>query len=123
MQLVNLTPHSLHLYSDEGNYISTFESRGQIRLGSSFQEVERRHFSNAEGSIPIKDMFFDDSAYIEIDGQQYNTLPEPKEDTVYVVSKMVKNAFPEREDFFVVSETVRDENGKICGFKSLSKGV
>lgn len=66
----------------------------------------------------------------EIDGIKLNRrsfgevygLPEPKADTIYIVSAIVAQALAgSREDVFVVDETVRDENGKICGCNALAR--
>jgi hypothetical protein len=52
-------------------------------------------------------------------------LPEPEEDTIFIVSLLVaeavKKQFPDRKDIFVVGETVRDSSGKIIGAISLAK--
>lgn len=48
-------------------------------------------------------------------------LPEPKLGTCYIVSQLVKNALPERDDLVVPAEVVRDADGNIIGCKSLGR--
>ena len=46
-------------------------------------------------------------------------LPEQEENTYFIVSQIVKNAFPERKDLVVPAGIIRDEKGNIIGCKSL----
>ena len=48
-------------------------------------------------------------------------MPEfqPDAGIFYIVSQLVKNAFPERTDFLVPTEIVRDYNGSVIGCRSL----
>ena len=48
-------------------------------------------------------------------------LPEPEVGTCYIVSQLVKNALPERDDLVVPAEVVRDADGNIIGCKSLGR--
>ena len=97
---INLTPHTINLCGRE------IESTGLARCDSVTQVLG------------------------EIDGVKINQksfgavtgLPAPKEDTVYIVSAIVAQAIAgERDDVFVVDETVRDENGRITGCNALAK--
>jgi len=46
-------------------------------------------------------------------------LPEVEPGTYYVVSSMVKAVYPERRDFLVPAEMVRDKDGRVVGCRSL----
>lgn len=48
-------------------------------------------------------------------------LPEPEEDTIYIVSNLVAQAVPHREDVFFPDDIVRDEQGNIIGCRALGK--
>lgn len=48
-------------------------------------------------------------------------LPEPQEGVVYVVSALVAQAVPDREDVFIPDDTVRDEQGRIIGVRALAR--
>ena len=47
-------------------------------------------------------------------------LPEPELNTIYVVSRMVKDAVPERIDCVVPTDMVRDEHGHVIGCKRVA---
>ena len=46
-------------------------------------------------------------------------LPDPVEGTMLVVSQLVFNACPDRQDMCVPAEVVRDADGNITGCRSL----
>ncbi len=48
-------------------------------------------------------------------------LPEPKEGVIYIVSNIVAQAVPHRDDVFFPDDLVRDENGKVIGCRALGK--
>jgi hypothetical protein len=47
-------------------------------------------------------------------------LPDPQPDTIFVVSALVAQAVPERQDVFFVDDAVRDEQGRIIGARALA---
>jgi hypothetical protein len=47
-------------------------------------------------------------------------LPEPKPDTYLIVSRVVKNAVPDRDDCIVPDDLVRDSEGKVIGCRRFS---
>lgn len=48
-------------------------------------------------------------------------VPEPKPNTIYLVSKPVAMALPERDDLYVVNGLVRDRDGKVLGSRSIAR--
>lgn len=48
-------------------------------------------------------------------------LPEPVDGVIYIVSSLVAQRVPNRNDVFIPSESVRDSQGRIIGCKSLGK--
>ena len=52
---------------------------------------------------------------------QAEGLPEQKKDTIYIVSSIVCQAYPDRQDFFIPDQTVRGSEGRIVGCRSLSR--
>lgn len=48
-------------------------------------------------------------------------LPAPEPETIYVVSSIVAQRVPERNDVYIPNESVRDESGRIIGCRSLGK--
>ena len=89
---------------DDGKVIKTFPSEGSIRLSSQTKKV-----GNLNG-IPLSKTVFGEA----------QGLPEQKKGTYYIVSSLVCQAYPDRKDFLIVNETVRNEKGQIVGCRSLS---
>ena len=50
--------------------------------------------------------------YVNKYGEAPN-LPERREDTIYIVSKMICEAYPERDDFYIVANVNRTRFGSI----------
>ena len=102
-----MTPHAINLMTEGDGImecIETIEPSGEsIRLDEEIEEI---------GDINGFPLFF----------YQFSSahLPDEIDDTIYVVSAMVANAYPERTDFVMVAKTVRDENGRIIGCEGFS---
>jgi hypothetical protein len=47
-------------------------------------------------------------------------LPDPQPDTIYIVSSLVAQAVPDRQDVFIVDDAVRDDQGRIIGARALA---
>jgi len=51
-------------------------------------------------------------------------LPEPQKDAIYIVSAIAAQVIStkrDRDDVYIVDDSVRDGNGKIIGVKALAK--
>lgn len=107
-KLVNLTPHPIYLVGDKGGMallpsgtVARCEVQreriGEIMLGDATLPVYRSTLGAVEG------------------------LPDPAEDTVYIVSSLVAQAVPDRDDVLFPDELVRDENGRVIGARALSR--
>jgi len=48
-------------------------------------------------------------------------LPVPEDGTIYIVSQLVAQAVPDREDVFFPDDVVRDSLGNIIGCRALGK--
>ena len=103
--LVNRTPHPVTIVDDDNNIIRVIEVSGlpPIRLKSSIVST-----GDVDGVKLSKTVF----------GQAEN-LPEKEDGVYHIVSQLVKNACPNRDDLLVPAEVVRDENGNIIGCRSL----
>ncbi len=109
MKIVNLTPHSLHIYSPEGELVLEVESSGSLRIPEEYSALP------AIGEIPVV--------------RKQLGLPKipPQEDgTIYVVSLPALMAFKamgeERSDIYAPETgayAVRDDNGRIIGTEAL----
>lgn len=105
MNIINTTPHNVVIYDDEMNIIKTFEPSISVRCKQTETET---------GSI-------DGIPTVSVEFGEIEGLPEPQEDTIYIVSQIVKRAGEQvgRKDLFVPARPVRDEQGRIIGCKAL----
>lgn len=102
--LLNLSPHPIHIVDAEKNVLKTIESSGLVRLKTS----------TVPAGFSICDVPVTKTVFGEPEG-----LPEFQEDTFFIVSQLVKSALPNRTDLLVPAEVLRDEKGNIIGCMSL----
>ena len=108
IKLVNCTPHDVNLITKNGNI--TFPRSGIIpRLTESQQKVNSVTVNGIEIDIMEK-------SFNEVEG-----LPEPQENTIFIVSALVAGAVKNRDDLVVPNDTIRDGEGRIVGCKNLAK--
>lgn len=103
MAIINLTPHDITIISAAGN--SVFPATGKVaRVAVNSSEI-----GNVAG-IPVMKNFYSD-----VEG-----LPDPEKGTYYLVSKIVADAVPDRDDVLIPNDSVRDENGRIIGCRNFA---
>lgn len=108
MKIINLTPHALNFLDSENRVILAVPSSGVARAA---QRRENIGTIDTDGvTLPVTR-----SAFGAVEG-----LPAPEAGTIYIVSAITAQAVPEREDVFVVDDSVRDENGRIIGVRGLA---
>ena len=128
VEIINCTPHDIvfvvenHI-DDEFYVVEKFiiEKSGIIpRLIESQEKVDTfkteviREYENEKGW----------NLYIDIMKKSFNEvegLPEPQENTYYIVSALVAGAAKNRDDLVVPNDTIRDGEGRIIGCRSLAK--
>lgn len=104
-RVVNCTPHPVTIV-ENGVVVRTIPTSGEVaRLSVSTEPA------GVVLGIPITRTVFGEPV----------GLPEPKLGTCYIVSQLVKNALPERDDLVVPAEVVRDAAGSIVGCRSLGR--
>ena len=102
MRIINFTPHDIEVIKNDGNVI-IFPSEGVIRL-----HEEREKTGDVNG-IPVFRKKFGGS-----------NLPPKRDGIYYIVSLPVAQAFPERHDFLVPDQLVRDDKGLVIGCRSFA---
>lgn len=101
--LVNLTPHTINVVTSEDTF--SFPPSGTVARVSSNQQ-----FIGLWGNdIPLYRSTFGDV----ID------LPDPQDNTIFVVSALVRSAAPDRFDLASPGDLVRDDAGNVVGCKGL----
>ena len=98
-EVVNLTPHAINVVGYE-----EIPSSGVVpRVAMQTKEA------GFVAGLPVSS-----TEYGKVEG-----LPEKMEGVSFIVSKMLKDACPDREDLLYPAELVRDKEGNIVGCKSL----
>lgn len=121
MNIINLTPHNVNLYSvsdctevQQGSYkslvlregakaIATYPSMGVARATASKAVVDQLEIAGQVVAINA-------TTYGEPEG-----LPGAVEGTYYIVSALTAQAARDRHDLLIVDGTVRDADNRICG--------
>lgn len=103
-EIINMTPHPINLVDEDGTIYKTFpKGERVIRLASFTELVE-----------VVDGVRFTKTVFGEAEG-----LPFYSRNILYIVSQLVKSAFPNRTDLLVPSEIYRTPEGIIVGCKSL----
>lgn len=109
MTVINLTPHDVVIVNSDGQEIKRYPATGQtVRVNS-----EDRELASVDGVSVVR------TVYTDVDG-----LPEPKPNTIYLVSVLVQQALGgKRADVYTPDtgpkSVVRDEKGQIIGVRRL----
>ena len=102
---INLTPHDINIVNDDGKLIFSIPPCGEIARVTTHTEV----VGYVDFDIPLTKTVFG-----EVEG-----LREPVEGVYQIVSSLVKQRCPDRDDVVIPNEIVRDGDGYIIGCKSL----
>jgi len=109
-ELVNLTPHTITIMGESGEVKAEIYPSGQIAR----VKVEQAIIGKIDDIPVVKTVFS------EVEG-----LPEPRLGTIFIVSSMVAQAVPHREDVVAPDTSpngaVRDSEGKIVGVKRFQR--
>ena len=110
MKLVNLTPHAVNLW--ENGSVETLlvpPENVPARCEETSDVVATVHLRRPgtpyDVEFPIKVMHFGN----------VTGLPDPEPDTWYIVSRMVAEALPDRDDLVYPTDLLRDPMGVIIG--------
>ena len=112
VKIVNLTPHAITVLKN-GEEIAVYDASGCIaRCESDTVTV------GEIAGIPLTETRFGKLYLIDRDRVKHE-LPEQQDGTFYIVSALVARV-AQREDFIIVDDTVRDDNGRIVGCQSFA---
>lgn len=100
---INLTPHALNVRKADGTFLELPPSGTVAR-----RSVERVVVGEIDGIAVYATKF-----------GQLEGLPEPSEDTVFIVSALAAQACSDRHDVLVPGEAIRDEDGRVIGCNGL----
>lgn len=106
-KFLNLTPHPVKVYDEVGTLVLDLAPAPNMRTPRVMQVNEKA--GDVEGVPVFKPTF----------GAVTN-LPPKQDGTIYIVSRMVKQAVPDRADVLCPGAPLRDADGVICGARGLS---
>lgn len=106
-KIKNLTPHDINLLCEDETL--TLRSEGVLRLATSRIKVGEIEYNGKKINI-TKTKF-----------SKIDDLPKREEGVIYIVSSLICQNYPERDDFYIVDDTVRDSDGRIIGARSISQ--
>ena len=110
MKIINLTPHDLNLMPKGPDGPVVTIPRSGIVARCTVDRVQVNDITVDGISVPVNQTRF---------GEVFD-LPDPQPDTIFVVSALVAQAVPERQDVFIVDDAVRDDQGRIIGARALA---
>lgn len=102
--LINLTPHPVNVRRLDGTFIALPKGDKVPRLATTEIVVGK-----VDGAKIVKTDF---GATVD--------LPEATDDTILIVSRLVKDANPERTDLVCPGAAFRDADGKVVGADGFS---
>ncbi len=100
MPIINLTPHTIRIINSETHEI---QSSGTVRI--------------SEVTIPVGE--FEGISLVKKTYGKAEGLPEPTKGMLYIVSAMVRAAYPERNDLASPGDLIRDDAGNVIGCRNL----
>lgn len=109
-EFINLTPHAINYYLEDGESQQTIDASGEVARVST-KSIE----NDPIGPFGVH----------KVESDEIIGLPDPKENTYYIVSTAVAEAVKGERDDILVPDTwdygVRDNNGRIIGTKKFKK--
>ncbi len=109
MRIVNLTPHEVKIVDGGNNVVAVFPSDGVSWVSQYDVLVDEIN------SIPV----------VKTEFGEVLGLPEPAEDTVFIVSRITVEVARARglntDDLLITSGAVRDDQGRIVGCRALAR--
>ena len=108
-KLENYTPHKMTVMDRNNQGLFALPSLGNARCRQNFEVMERLTYDSHEVTIQQGEF------------GATSGLPEPKENTRYVVSRIVAEANEDRTDLLMVFGTVRDDQNRIIGCRGFSR--
>lgn len=110
-KLVNLTPHEVVIYATDRDEVLF----SVPPAGTFLRAAEVRENIGNINNVPLNQVSF---------GEVEN-LPKPEVDTYFIVSQItaqaIKERHPDRQDFIIVDNYVRDANGRAIGCRAFAK--
>jgi len=124
-RIINYTPHDVVLLDDKKNVLHTFKPQKRpvrmktgVKTLAKFNDMILFNQSCITCSIPVKQVTFGDANLPQPSGE--DPTSKDYKGRYYIVSALVATRHPERTDFLMPHDVVRDEKGVVLGCKSFA---
>lgn len=105
----NFTKWQINFITKDGSIFKTIDPSGyQLRAKEQHKEI-----STFCGIPLIQPSYLPES--------EAGDVPPKEEGVIYIVSPIALQAWPERDDFFIVHDPVKGSDGKIIGYRGLAR--
>ena len=112
-RIINYTPHDVVLLDGKGNVIHTFKPQKRpVRMKTGVKTLAK--FDD----VPVKQVTFGEANLPQANGK--DPTSKDYKGRYYIVSALVATRHPERTDFLMPHDVVRDEKGVVLGCKSFA---
>lgn len=112
-RIINYTPHDVVLLDGKGNVIHTFKPQKRpVRMKTGVKTLAK--FDD----VPVKQVTFGEANLPQANGK--DPTAKDYKGKYYIVSALVATRHPERTDFLMPHDVVRDEKGVVLGCKSFA---
>lgn len=112
MEIRNLTPHAIHVLGEDNQVVLTLPASGVVaRAATSRSCVGTVDVDGVAVPVPVNATSFGD----------VTGLPDPQPGVAFVVSAITAQAVRDRDDVFIVDDSVRDADGRIIGCRALAR--
>ena len=112
-RIINYTPHDVVLLGGKGNVIHTFKPQKRpVRMKTGVKTLAK--FDD----VPVKQVTFGEANLPQANGK--DPTAKDYKGKYYIVSALVATRHPERTDFLMPHDVVRDEKGVVLGCKSFA---
>ena len=125
MKIINLTPHTVYVIQERDGkmFRRSFFSKGEAHVSSMRDKAYDLMISMGHVDTGNDYQLVGESLPITVSYMilgKVTGLPDEEDGTVYIVSRIVKNAIPHRSDCLVPDDILRDEKGVIIGCRGFA---
>lgn len=108
MEIRNLTPHAIHVLGEDNQVVPTLPASGVVARAATSR--------SCVGTVDVDGVAVNATSFGDVTG-----LPDPQPGVAFVVSAITAQAVRDRDDVFIVDDSVRDADGRIIGCRALAR--
>ena len=111
MNIINLTPHTINVQNETGDFVAFPPSGKVARVSAQLTPVNVAEYGEKITELAFGERFL-------VSSQEFGAvtgLPEPEYGVLYLVSGLVRQAVPHRFDVLSPGELIRNEAGQPIG--------